>query len=221
MENIPGVRLSSRFVGRMRVRYIIISIVLLVALLCATAYSLLKHPTLLNFAHGTAADVAGLKAAWAKGEIIVFVRHAERCDQSDASCLSAKDGITVRGSDEARGVGKEYQRLGLQSTDIFSSPLTRTTQTATFMFEHAVATQEWLANCRMTLLANAIKQKVVGRNLILVTHSDCIREIERDLKIKLPHKPAYTSSLFISLDEKNTAPHALGFIEAAPFSADF
>lgn len=221
MENVTGIRSSAHLIERIRNNYKYVCLALLLALIGIAAYAMLKHPTLKNFAHGSVADISGLKAAWGKGELIVFVRHAERCDQSSADCLGAKDGITVRGSNEAQAVGKEYERLGLESTDIFSSPLARTTQTATFMFGHAVATQVWLADCRISLLTNAIKHKTPGRNLILVTHSDCIREIERGLQIKLPHKPAYTSSLFISLGNLSAGPKALGFMDAAPFSAGF
>jgi len=221
MENMTSIRLNTKLIKRMRGRYTFVSLALLVVLLSVAAYSIVKKPTLMNFAHGTVADISNLKAAWAKGDLIVFVRHAERCDQSTADCLGLKDGITVRGSEAARGVGKEYQLLGLESTDVFASPLPRTSQTATFMFDRPVATQTWLADCRATLLINSIKHKVAGRNLILVTHSDCIREVEKGMKVVLPGKPAYTSSLFVSLGAKDSYPHALGFVEAAPFAADF
>ncbi|MEB0042072.1 MULTISPECIES: histidine phosphatase family protein [unclassified Pseudomonas] len=220
METVTRLRSNSLFVWRTLGRYRIVSVALLIGLLGVAAYAHFKHPVLKNFAHGSAAEIANLKASWSKGEIIVFVRHAERCDQSDATCLSAKDGITTRGSDAARDVGKEFERLGLDNTDVYASPLARTTQTAAFMFNREVDTRTWLADCRATMLTNAIKHKAVGRNLVLVTHSDCIREVEKGLKVFLPAKPAYTSSLFISLGE-NTHPHALGFIDAAPFAADF
>ncbi|MDB6049195.1 MAG: phosphoglycerate mutase family protein [Pseudomonas sp.] len=221
MENVTRIRSSSLFIGRIVWRYKVVSTLLLIGLLSSTAYFLLKHPALRNLGHGSAAEIANLKASWNKGEIVVFVRHAERCDQSNATCLSVKEGITARGSDTAREVGEEFQRLGLNNTDVFSSPLPRTKQTAAFMFHREVETQTWLADCRIKMLANAIKHKAAGHNLILVTHSDCIREVEKSLKVSLPGKPAYTSSLFISLSATNTRPHALGFVDASAFAADF
>lgn len=48
----------------------------------------------------------------------------------------------------------------------------------TFAFDKASTSQDWLYNCRQTILADVLKPKVDQRNLILVTHSECIDQLE-------------------------------------------
>jgi hypothetical protein len=80
---------------------------------------------------------AGVYAGWAKGEIVVLVRHAERCDRSENACLADADGITVKGSEASKEVGQGIKSLGLEHTTILASPETRTKQTAYYMFGKA------------------------------------------------------------------------------------
>lgn len=119
--------------------------------------------------HSFQAELAQLKALWAKGDIVAIVRHAERCDQSKALCLATPDGITGRGRDDAAMLGDRYRALDLTEADTFNSPLTRTKQTSTAMFSEKAQDQEWLATCEMALLQNALKHKRKDHNLILVT----------------------------------------------------
>ena len=87
---------------------------------------------------------SGLEAAWAKGSVIVVLRHAERCDRSRGACLGDPTGITVAGSQVAAAVGQGLQHLGLASSDVWTSPQVRTRQTAQAMFGKTMATQGWL-----------------------------------------------------------------------------
>jgi hypothetical protein len=54
---------------------------------------------------------------------------------------------------------------------------------------------------------------VAGRNLILVTHSECMAQLEKDLQLPTSTL-GYGASLFISAETPNTA-RMLGFIEAS------
>jgi hypothetical protein len=61
---------------------------------------------------------------WARGGVVLLVRHMERCDRSSAECLGAADGITARAAVLAQSMGESIARLGLAATDIYSSPAT-------------------------------------------------------------------------------------------------
>lgn len=79
-----------------------------------------------DLAHGNVSGARALAAGWAKGEMIVLVRHVERCDHSPAPCLSGDDGITDRSRSVAVGVGAQFEHLGLNNADIYNSPMLRT-----------------------------------------------------------------------------------------------
>ena len=133
-----------------------------------------------DLAHGNVAGAQALKEGWNKGDIIVLVRHVERCDHSKAACLSGQDGITDRSRSVAVGVGAQFEQLGLDKADVYNSPILRTAQTAGYRFNKVGAGEEWLMNCRGTMLKDALMHKVPGRNLILVTHSECMAQLEKD-----------------------------------------
>ncbi len=166
-----------------------------------------------DLAHGNVAGAQALAAGWAKGDMIVLVRHVERCDHSPAPCLSGNDGITDRSRSVAVAVGAQFERLGLNNADIYNSPMTRTVQTAGYMFNRATAGEDWLISCKGRMLQDALAHKVPGRNLILVTHSECMAQLEKDLKVPASTL-GYGSSLFVSAASL-AAPKMLGFIEAS------
>ncbi|RBJ69051.1 histidine phosphatase family protein, partial [Pseudomonas sp. MWU12-2534b] len=87
-----------------------------------------------DLAHGKVSGARAPAAGWAKGDMIVLVRHVERCDHSPAPCLSGDDGITERSRSVAVGVGAQFEHLGLNRVDIYNSPMLRTVQTAGYMF---------------------------------------------------------------------------------------
>lgn len=174
---------------------------------------LLRPAAVADLAHGNVTGAQALMTGWAKGDLIVLVRHVERCDHSSAPCLVGNDGITERSRSVAMGVGAHFQSLGLDKADIYNSPILRTAQTAGFMFNKVGTGEDWLIGCRGTMLRDALAHKVAGRNLILVTHSECMDQLEKDL-----HLPTstlgYGASLFISAETPQT-PRMLGFIEAS------
>ena len=155
---------------------------------------------------------------WRNGDVIVLVRHAERCDRSDAPCLSSADGITVRARSVASDLGHSFDAMGLANTDIASSPLLRARQTAEGMFGSTPAEEEWLFHCRGAMLARALRYKQPHRNLILVTHSECIRDLESAMSNPYPAIADYASSVFV-IDNGREAPSLLGYLDADQWHA--
>lgn len=174
---------------------------------------LLQPAAVPDLAHGNVEGARALAAGWAKGEVIVLVRHVERCDHSKAACLSGHDGITDRSRSVAVNVGAQFEQLGLNNADIYNSPMTRTAQTAGYMFNKVGVGEDWLISCKGTMLHDALAHKVAGRNLILVTHSECMAQLEKDLRVSTSTL-GYGASLFISA-QKPLTPRVLGFIEAS------
>jgi hypothetical protein len=174
---------------------------------------LLRPAAVPDLAHGNVAGARALAAGWAKGDMIVLVRHVERCDHSTAACLIGNDGITDRSRSVAVGVGAQFEHLGLNKADIYNSPVIRAAQTSSYMFNKVGVGEDWLINCRGSMLRDALAHKVAGRNLILVTHSECMAELEKELKLPTATL-GYGASLFISA-EKPQEPRMLGSIEAS------
>ena len=195
-------------------RYQNTAVVLASALLAIPLTIWLLQPAAVpDLAHGNVEGARALAAGWAKGEVIVLVRHVERCDHSKAACLSGNDGITDRSRSVAVNVGAQFEQLGLNNADIYNSPMTRTAQTAGYMFSKVGVGEDWLISCKGTMLRDALAHKVAGRNLILVTHSECMAQLEKDLKVSTSTL-GYGASLFISA-KKPLTPRVLGFIEAS------
>lgn len=174
---------------------------------------LLQPAAVPDLAHGNVAGARALLSGWAKGDMIVLVRHVERCDHSKAACLSGNDGITDRSRSVAVSIGAQFEKLGLDQADIYNSPMIRTAQTASYMFNKVGVDENWLISCKGTMLRDALAHKVAGRNLILVTHSECMSQIEKDLKVSTASL-GYGASLFVSA-EPAQPPRMLGFIEAS------
>ena len=184
----------------------VLAIVLALALLAPAAAPDLAQPS-------HADRVLLLTDSWAKGDVIAVVRHGERCDRSSAQCLGPVDGVTVRGEATVQALGADFDQLGLTNADIYSSLLTRARQTADFMFERPVQPQDWLFNCRGSMLRDALKHKVAGRNLVLVTHSECMDQLEQSLHVATDTTFGYGASLFIEVGAANAPPKMLGYIE--------
>lgn len=150
---------------------------------------------------------------WARGGVVLLVRHMERCDRSSAECLGAADGITARAAALARSMGDSIARLGLTATDIYSSPANRTMQTADLMFDRDVARQDWLLTCKDGDLAAQIREhKAAHRNLVLVTHSECFDLLRENLKVRETDTPEYGSALVL-FDEAQPRLRIAGEVE--------
>lgn len=194
---------------------------LLAALLCLVLPFRFAASTLQEPGPDSPGDRSALASLWTQGEAIVLVRHMERCDRSAAPCLDAAEGITVRGTELAAAMGEAFARLGLQRADVFTSPITRARQTATAMFKAAVAEREWLGSCKALTVGELSRHKVEGRNLVLVTHSHCIEQIEKEVRLPAARELSYGALLFIAVDGKKRTPAAAGLIDAEHFVVGF
>ena len=153
-----------------------------------------------NLAYAGAAATAEWKSAWQAGDIVALVRHTERCDRSGNICLGPADGITQAGSIAAGAVGLGFIQLGMQQAQVYSSPLTRTAQTAHYMFGHDAVTQEWLEVCGPTLRNDVVAHKVAQHNLVLITHSGCISDFEKQTGYPRATFAEYGSALMVRID---------------------
>lgn len=158
-------------------------------------------------------DMTSLRQHWAQGEMLVVVRHLERCDHSQQPCLAGTSGITRRAVDVASSLGNEFRQLGLANSDVFNSPLERTLQSARLIFGSASTTQDWLATCNKTMDKDVLAHKQARRNLILVTHSECIAQLEQAMHLK-PITLDYGTALFIVADPAAATPQVLGYIDS-------
>ena len=189
---------------------------LLASLLAFTAFGLwhVLRTHITNLGSAQLMNEHGVYSAWNSGEVIMLIRHAERCDRSNHACLGDPAGITVDGNQAAAAVGVGIRHLHLANADILSSPEVRTQQTASAVFGKAIETQDWLARCDGTFTNAALAHKREGHNLVLVTHSGCIDHLEQQLGVTGGERVAgYASALFVSKDSNGKA-HLLGQLNA-------
>lgn len=157
---------------------------------------------------------SGALAQWQQGNVIVLIRHAERCDQSSNACLGPPDGITLAGTQVAQGVGIGLEKLGLVDAQVLASPLTRTRQTASFIFGREIPTASWVGNCDAGFAGSLMTQKTRHRNMVLVTHSGCIDHLLRKLHVQPGERDSdYTEALLVSVNGQGK-PHLLGSMKA-------
>ncbi|WPN22970.1 histidine phosphatase family protein [Pseudomonas marginalis] len=72
---------------------------------------------------------SGLFEHWKGGNVILLIRHEERCDRSNNPCLGPDEGITALGSERAEETGILLKALlDFDDAVIFTSPMTRTVQ---------------------------------------------------------------------------------------------
>jgi len=193
-----------------RVGLLALGIVLMTAI-CAVA---LRPAPIADLAEGNHARKASLFSLWDRGDLVVLMRHAERCDHSSNPCLDKSDGITVKGRQMAQQVGLAFKNLGFNQVDVYNSPLRRTEQTSAYAFNRTSTGEDWLINCRKTLLEDVLKHKLDHRNMVLVTHSECVAALEQSLNTPAPSSIGYGSSLIVSIDPDTHAARVLGFIDA-------
>ena len=155
---------------------------------------------------------ADLLAEWQDGDVIVLVRHLERCSRVDAACLEKEaTGITERSTMVGLELREQFAGLGLGTADIYSSPLVRTSQTRALLFPESTAYEDFLYQCKDNFVQEALAKKVPGRNLVLVTHSSCMDEVNENLAYgEVDYE--YGASVFINVESDTQ--QILGFIDA-------
>ncbi|MFN3358414.1 MAG: histidine phosphatase family protein [Pseudomonas sp.] len=136
---------------------------------------------------------------WRDGEIIVLVRHEERCDRSTNPCLGPVEGLTINGSQHAEKLGNAFKSIGMAESDVLASPAIRTAQTLRFMFGKHELTSGERAVCGAAMGEELLRYKQPGRNLVFVTHSGCIADFETTQGFPHAAFPEYGSSLFVQV----------------------
>lgn len=157
-------------------------------------------------------------SSWRDGDLIVLVRHEERCDRSPHPCLGPADGLTVLGSETATATGKAFKNLGMEGSDVLSSPTTRTAQTSLFMFGKTDLSPGPLAICGDAMGEEILGHKTPGRNLLLITHSACINDFEQANGFRHAAGAEYGSSLFVKVNPDHTF-KILGIMNAEDWAA--
>ncbi|WP_213879326.1 histidine phosphatase family protein [Pseudomonas sp. dw_358] len=196
-------------------RKIILAGVILAALLAYAWVWFARPANIRDLSVGNRLAHSGLMASWKAGDIIVLLRHAERCDRSTRSCMAAENGITLHGAAVATQLGTVFSTLGLANTDVLASDTLRTQQTAQLAFKPQTATvQHWLFKCSGDVLGQALGQKTAQRNLALVTHSECFDRLERQMGITETTRNPYANALFIRVGSDGHKPRILGFMHA-------
>lgn len=198
----PALIAGKLFNSASKFRVLLTASGIVVSLLLLTGYTCWPRSPI-DLVRGQNMSRAGLYESWKKGEVVVLVRHGERCDRSDNECLGPKDGITRNGSQVSAQVGRSLGQLGLAQTDILASPSRRTAQTAQSLFGHPVASQDWLVDCENMNLGRVMAHKAINRNLVLVTHSECIGQLESQQGYPSAETSEYDGAVFISLDKRN------------------
>ncbi|SMF19360.1 MULTISPECIES: histidine phosphatase family protein [unclassified Pseudomonas] len=213
IDTPPALKLARHY-RLPRAKALLVAMCVSVALVALAAWAAAR-PALADLGNPHTLHSSGLHSAWSKGSVIVVIRHAERCDRSRGACLDDPTGITLAGSRVAADVGQGLQRLGLRSADVWASPEVRTRQTAQFMFGKAITTQDWLNQCDHTFASNAFAHKQPGRNLVLVSHSGCLEQVERQLNVDTDaDSNRYASALFITQGDDGKA-RVLGQMDAS------
>ncbi|MGH8450227.1 histidine phosphatase family protein [Pseudomonas sp.] len=156
-----------------------------------------KSPTDLGV--GNRLVTSGVLASWRNGDLIVLVRHEERCDRSSNPCFGPTDGLTINGTQQATQLGKAFTTLGMERTDVLASPTTRTAQTSQFMFGKTELSPGPLAICGEAMGEEVLTHKHPGRNLMLITHSACMSDFQTALGYPRAEAAEYGSALFVQV----------------------
>jgi len=192
----------------------LVLILALALLLVASVFLLQEEPQSLS-----STDWTKVQEQWARGKVVLLIRHAERCDRSPNPCLNGRKGITVAGSQVSEKLGQDIARhLDLATADIFSSPVKRTVQTAHFLFDEPVQEAPWLRKrCKTEMQRNILAHKRKGRNLVLVTHATCMQHLKDSKGRPLIDKATlddsgYGIAWFLATDDSPAGLRPLGFL---------
>ncbi|MFL1551193.1 histidine phosphatase family protein [Pseudomonas sp. D47] len=147
---------------------------------------------------------SGLSEHWKSGNVILLIRHEERCDRSNNPCLGPDEGITALGGERAKETGIHLKaHFDFEDADIFTSPMTRTVQTSDFMLGKASLLSDREAICGNDIVDKLLEHKNSGRNLIVMTHNTCMKDLIKSSGHRYSWSPEYGSLLFAKATSKN------------------
>ncbi len=198
-----------------------IGLFLALLLVCGMGFLGYRHFFLLTNLADNPEALSDLKKAWNNHQVIALIRHTERCDRSESPCLLGEDkGISVFGKETAVRLGKQFkQLLATDKITLYHSPLLRTTQTAQFMFGNRGEAKNWLREgCKEKLFGDIFKHKISGNNLVLVTHSSCLKKLADDanhkrlIHTKVTGHQTYGVIVFLKINEQQQKLVAMGYL---------
>lgn len=181
-------------------------IILSAGFLSATffAYEAFTRNTIENLDSHKKLNDSGLSEHWKSGNVILLIRHEERCDRSNNPCLGPDEGITALGSERAEKTGIHLKAFfDFDDAVILTSPMTRTVQTSDFMLGNASLLSDREAICGNDIVDKLLEHKNSGRNLIVMTHNTCMKDLIRSSGHRHSWSPAYGSLLFAKITSKN------------------
>mgnify|MGYP000905543919 FL=1 len=182
-------------------------------LVAALGALVMQPPEIEDLSEERSHELPNLLAQWQEGDVIVLLRHLERCDKEDYPCLEGTEGITSRSLPVGGWLADGFGQLGLTRTDVYNSPLTRTAQTESLVFNDVGMDEDWLYRCKERMLDDALEHKVPGKNMVLVTHSSCISAFEKSLGYD-SDTPEYGTALFFSKSVDSDSLQVIGFLDA-------
>lgn len=214
---MPVIKPFYRYINTTQAKLKLLAGALAVAALAFFVSHFLADPKPADLSKSPFALTSNMLAEWRDGDLIVFVRHLERCSRVDAACMEDKPtGITQRSSATGLEMRAQFAGLGLDATDIYSSPLTRTSQTSALLFAEPTANKDFLYQCKESFVQDALAKKIPGRNLVLVTHSSCMDEVNETLAYSdIDYE--YGAAIFLNV-ESATEHDILGFVDADDWS---
>jgi phosphohistidine phosphatase SixA len=183
-------------------------------LVAASFYYLNKPASIADISEEHRHYTGELLQAWEKGDVIVLLRHLERCDKYDVPCLTAKKGITTRAKPVGVELRDDFFQLGLEKTVVYNSPELRTAETEAIVFNDVGQDRDWLINCHDDFLGDILQNKQERHNLVLVTHSRCIKRFQEQLDYE-EESPMYGSAIFVlPAGPTKKSVKVLGFLDA-------
>ncbi len=172
-----------------------------------------------NHNSGRLRDWKTIQRLWQRGDLVLLIRHATRCDRSEEDCLTGNNGITLPGAFLEDSVGYDIQdHLDLTRAQIYHSPVKRTVQTAAYLFHGASRKAAWLRKgCKQHLLQEILAHKRKGINLILVTHASCMKHLgEAEGKPLIDDEilqgDSYGITWFLAVDDAPPGLRSLGYL---------
>ncbi|EPF67141.1 histidine phosphatase family protein [Pseudomonas syringae pv. aptata] len=213
---LPRSGISERY--KLHRNIVSMSVAVVLMAICAWFYSSFSGVHVVDLGVGRNLSVSGLREHWRQGNVVVMIRHAERCDRSSNPCMGDADGITSNGRDTALAVGAGLQKMGMDHARMIASPKTRTQQTAQLLAGHAVVAEDWINDCDSGFMKAVQAHKVSGENMVLVTHSGCIDQFERKAGVRGGERSSeYTQAFFVKVDGSQP-PKILGSLNAGQWA---
>lgn len=208
-------RPARRLYGKLSARQRCAALAVCMAASFATALAafMMQPPEIEDLSEERSGELPSLLAQWQEGDVIVLLRHLERCDKEDYPCLEGTEGITSRSLPVGGWLADGFGQLGLSRTDVYNSPLTRTAQTESLVFNDVGMDEDWLYRCKERMLDDALEHKVPSKNMVLVTHSSCISAFEKSLGYD-SDTPEYGTALFFSKSADSDSLQVIGFLDA-------